>query len=783
MTTTEVRIQSKADPNTKVYSGTCRSNCHNGCFLNVYVRDGKIVKTSMRDMPDTEYNRVCLRGLTHVDRVYSPTRLKTPLRRVGERGSGQFEEISWDEAINEVASKWKKIAKESGPEAIGFCPGSGVFGSINGVAPGDPRERLRNIFGYTFLDKGYDMAWCWVSPVRLGISENMQANEPADMVNAKTLVIWASDPLKAVPQIWHFMNEATKRGGKLVVIDPIYSETASKADMWIRPRPGSDGALSLTMIKYVIDHDLLDREFMKKSTDCPFLVKEDGRFLRQSDLDGKVSIPNPEGEDSDNSNLIVIGSDGLPGPVGEISDPELEGEFTVGEHRVRTVYEVLKERASEWTLEKGEEMSGVPQATIVEFARMYAEGPSTIYHGYGLDRYANGHHAYTANITLAALTGNIGKPGCSVGWSYTMGNIINAGGPELPENLQGTKPGPVVGITELPPDAKPFEYGDGMMHIRSALIYAHNIVGNRAQRKNTVEWLKNLEFVVVNDIDMTETTKYADIVLPASYWFEYDEICVSNQQHPYITWNEKAIEPMFDTKPDYEIAKLLGEALGVGEAFPDYEEYMESLLESEGAHELGITLERLKKEKVLNHYKQPQIHGEGGVFPTPTGRVVLYFEDPTPRIPHGQKIDIDHERAISWEPPHEAWYENPLKEKYPIVYMNGHSRWRTHSQWHNAATLRELDPEPYASVNPADAQKRGVVTGDLIRIFNDRGHVVVRARISHALPEGVLDLPKGWQEDQYIAGHYQDLTSDYAHPMVENNAFCDTLVDFEKVER
>jgi molybdopterin-containing oxidoreductase family molybdopterin binding subunit len=633
--------------------------------------------------------------------------------------------------------------------------------------------RLKSVSGCTFIDQGYDMAFCWIAPARLGASENQSFNEPADMLNAKCIIIWGSNPLESVPQTWHFISEAQKQGCDVITIDPIWTATASKSNAYVPLRPGSDAALGIGLCRAAIEEGLLDEDFLRKSSDAPFLVKEsDGKFLRLSDL-GKVA-------DSATDAIVVCDQDGNADVPANIQNPALEGSFEIEGHKVTTVLSLVKRRAMEYTLERVEELTTVPVETIKDIARRYAKGPSTILHGYGMDHYVNGHYSYTASMTLAMLTGNVGRAGSSCGWCYTVGQTVLNGAVPVPEAYRGAKPGPTLVGTDLPEVVDSKEYAGEPLDIKSVLVYSHNPLGNTAQRNRMIEAYKKLELVIVCDMFMSETAQWADIVLPVAYWFETEDIVGSNTQHPFITYQEKAVDPAFETKPDYEIVRLLAGELGLADCFPSAEEYMERLLDWDGAKAKGISLEKLKADKVLRAYKPTQIHGEGGVFPTATKRVHMYLENPIPRIQHKQIIDTNKERMLYFEPPHEAWFENDLFQKYPLVCVNKHARWRTHSQFAKVEALRELDPEPLVYLSRADADERGIVTGDIVEVFNDRGHVIIKAQIAEEVPPGIINIPKGWHEDQFIGGHYQELTSNFTNPMAKNNAYYDTLIQVRK---
>lgn len=761
----------------KIFAGVCRGNCASGCLLNIHVRDGKVVKTSMREMPNPEYNRICIKGLTHVHRIYSKERLQYPMKRVGERGEGKFAKISWDEAITIIAGKWKEYQSKYGKTAFGVYSCSGNFGAVNGVGLGNPLSRLINLSGASILNMSLDFAVIFSGMNSLGTGPLFNANEPADLKNAKTIICWGANPVNAQQQSVHFILEAKEKGAKLIVIDPVFSGTAAIADMYVPIRPGTDGALALGMMNIVVRENWLDEPFLKKSTVAPFLVKEaDGKYLRQSDLGAVITagaIDEPIVWDSAANHHSTASS---------AADPALQGSYEINGLKVTTAYDLLLARIAEYPPERAAEICNIPVEKIEEITRIYATNkPSSIYQFFGFDHYVNGHYSAFAVHALAILTGNLAKSGAYCGFGESFGiQFINLAGTLFPPGAA-----PTLQITQLQLSEvlETNMYGDTPVTLKGVFFTNGNFMGNRIDRKNSIDVLKKLDFIAVADIVMSETALYADILLPAAHWFEEDDIVVNFGTHPYVQLQEKAIEPLGESKPDFQIIKLLAEKLGYGEHFAmDEFEYMKLWLDSDGARALGITLERLQKEKSVRCLPgDPYIHGAGGVFPTPTGRAQFYLESPAPDTNYGQQFDISKERLPYFEPPHEVWHENLLHKKYPFALIQEHTKWRTNTQWWEVSLLKELESEPTVKINSADAASRNIKTGDTVRVFNDRGYVVIKAAINDAVQPGVLTMPKGWKKQEFIEGHYQDLTSRVTNPVCANSAFFDLLVEVEKI--
>lgn len=772
---TSAETQQVSAPEEQEFTAACRGNCFGGCKIKVKVRDGNVVSSTMGEFPNPAYNRICSKGLTHLQRIYDPDRLKVPLRRVGERGADQWEEISWDDAVNEIATTWQKIIDEDGAGSIGLVPSAGGnFGSASTQYP----QRLSNALGFTTISPCYDNGLFAGG----GFSKGTGVNEITDMPNAKTIIVWGANPSEAQTQHWHFITEAHNGGSKLITIDPNYTNCAAKSDQWIPIRPATDTALVMAMMNVCIDNGWIDENYIKIGTVGPFLVKEsDGTYLRQSDITGEAPA---EGEVDA---ILVTDGNGTFATPAEITDPVIEGTFEVNGENVTCAYTLLKDAIKDWTVERASELCDIPVDTITELARVYSqEGPSTIYTGLGPDHYVNGHMFYFAVTGLAGITGNLGKPGatCGMDWPVAGFGISAASNPKNMVGPAGLIPGPLfpVAVREGELEGRPVK-------LRSLYIYSANPVANQVERKAWLEALETMELVVIAEMRMTDTARYADIVLPVTHWFEMTEIAPVIT--PYMTLQEKCIEPLHEAKTDVEIINLIANAMGLVEDFQyTEEEYLAKTLENPNSEKLGITWDRLKEEKCIRDYPQePYFLGVDGVFPTPSGREQFYREAVTPYVDYGQTLTDMRERLPYWEPPAEAWPEtvgefeaNPLAEKYPLIYSGERNKMKCHTQFGHNPWLIELYDEPIVKMHPDDAAARGISEGDYVRVYNDRGFVVLKALMHPGTRPGMIIVPKGWEEDQFVAGHYADLTSHVFNPTVPNNCFFDALCEVEKYE-
>ena len=769
-------------PEDTLYNSPCRSNCFQSCTLNAHVRDGKVVRMSPKDYPNPDYTGCCLKGLTIPQRTYSATRIKYPMRRVGERGEDKWERVSWEEALKEIAEKFNTIQKTYGTQSLLIDTASGNYGLVHGTY--GMSFRMAYVLGASKVDVSYDAALGTGTDRALGGGLWLHGNEITDFYNSKLIYIWGSNPVHAQPQNWRILAKAQKLGAKLVCIDPIRSATAAKCDEYIPIQPGSDLLLVMAMMKIILEKGWADETFMKTRSTSPCLVRKDtGKYLKKSDFtalaEGEEDVYYVWDKAADKAVLST-----------EATEPALEGTYTVEGIECTTAFSLLKDRINETDVDYAAKKTGISKDKIVEMTDNYVHsGASGIYTVYGIDHYQNGHLFGFAIACLATLSGNLAKPGCSLtGFFVNRSMTVDYAGlytkeAQILQGIKGMIPSDKVGEV-----FRTQQFYGGPFPVKAMYTSCSNSMSNFAQQN---QWfddiLPNLEYWVVVDTEMTDSARYADMVLPAAFWLEVDDLR-SNYNNPYLTIQEKAIDPLYESKSDSEIIRLILTEMGYGAGFPEKtdKEWIQVLMDLDLLKMLGFTYERLMEEKIIHTVWNgaPYIYGESSAFPTQQGLVRVYCEDPLPRNNHYQDLSAvyEKERMPYFKAPNEAWDENPLFEKYPLVFIQDHSRFRSHSQWFNTPILRELDPEPYIRMNPDDAAARGLKEGDIAEAYNDRGHAVAKLRLDPAVKPGVMTMPKGWQREQFIAGCYQELTNTSSDPMASNFAYFDTLVEVRKYE-
>lgn len=779
-----------------IYSGACRGNCMGGCPVEITVRDNHVVKVEAWDVSGLqEYKRICQRGRSHPQTMYNAKRLLYPLKRKDgtERGAGEWERISWEEAIDTVCSKWKELQATYGKGSVAVSFASGNYGLAFGqyLGLGYP-YRFANAIDATDVVHLYDGA-SGEFPNRLGVS---QATCSHMLWKSKCILSWGSNPTECSVHVWHFIADAIENGAKLINVNPNLTITGSKADLFVPIRPGTDGAFAQTLCNLMIQNDTVDWDEVKFRSTLPALIKEGGGLLHVSDLGGEL-------EEGATDEELVVDADGELKPINSAADPVLEGisEVTLPDGSTvacTTVWDVTKRNVSEWTLAKGSEVCDLPESVIMEaYNDILTRKPATVLYGLGLDHYSNAFTAYGNIALLLTLSGNMSLPGGGMDTYFIpaqsfWGNFL----PSLPGFHQSTSPN--IPITQIPEIVK---YGkiasdamgwmDGRTMTLKSIFFAYHNFANACDMNAQIEALKALDFVVASDMVETETTKYADIILPCAHWFEQRDVFFLYS--PFVTLQEQAVPPAGEAKTNYEIFKALAHGMGVGEYFEQSEEeVMKDFLDSDTLRAFGATWENLQTQKVI------PIPFDGSCVSAADGRINYYFA-PGGRYTigqgyggmwdMGQTIDWDLEGVLKWYPPQEAWNvtaggysQSEISKKYPLVYSTYRNKLKTHTQFGWNSWLLELFPEPIVMVCKEEIEKRGLAHGDYVRLFNDRGEVVLKLIENNAIRPGMVVVPKGWYGDFFKKGHYSTLTSRVQRTTCTNNYFFDAVCEMEKYE-
>ncbi len=764
----------------------CSPNCTGACGQNAWVRDGRIVKIQQAmDYADEAYNpRGCMKGLSYIQSIYGPDRVRYPFIRAGERGENKWRRVSWEEALDNIADKLKQIIDEDGAESVYFFPQLPGTGPIQKGAA----TRLAGLLGAshgTFYDYNGDL------PLAMPITFGVQCSdhETKDWANARLVLLVGSNPVETRIPDAHFLSDGVEDGARIVVLDPKYSATAAKADDWVAIEPGTDGALAMAMVNVILRDGLGDLDYMAKYSDAPLLVREDtGKRLLDADLREGGSDAQFVAWDLASDGPAVIGTDRLGMPQGV--RPAMSGSYEVtlaggGTVRVRPAFDYVREAAAEYTSESVEEITQVPADKIERLARAFATiKPAAIIVGAGANHWYHCDLALRAFALLSAVTGNVGRSGGGISiyvgqykvrfdvgsWWFADGQKPNF----IPPMYM------VHGPTEtMSPDIKMPENG-----FRAILISHSNFLNQSPNLNKLFERMeRETELVVVMEFAMTPTAEYADVLLPAATWYEKMDL-IATPLHPFLQLMQPAVEPQFESRTEMwiyrELAKRLDPALAAQYYDTDEEEIISNILAEGGPEVEGITIQQLKKGPVRLNVPDPDVmfHEQienlvpfpSRTYPFPleatqkfvkTGRMEFYKEEDR-FLELGEAVPL-------YKPPFVAEDAGAERDRYPLILLSPHERWRVHSTYSNQPWLLEINGgRPEVSLHPEQAEERGIEHGDLVEVFNDRGATKCWARVTEQVRPGTANLYEGWWVRYYREGHgVNELTADLINPIHE----------------
>jgi len=714
------------DDKEEIIPTSCVHNCGGRCFLRAHVKDNIVVRISTDELdPDTTeipQTRACLKGRAQRQWLYDPDRLKYPMKRVGKRGEGKFERISWDEALDTIAAQLERIKTTYGNEAIYLNYGTGVYGQISQswITPsfGGALPRFLHMFGgYLGYYNTYSAAcYSYTAPYTFGA---LEGNSPEDLINAKLIVLFADNPAETRmggANTAYYLKLAKEQGAKIIVIDPRYSDTASAfADEWIPIKPTTDNALIAALAYVLITENIYDQGFLDK-----YCLGFDEEHLPQGI---------PAGQ-SFKSHILGLGEDQTP-------------------------------KTPEWA----EAITGVQRDVIINLARQIGQTkPCTLLQGFGWQRHAYGEQPVRALPVLAAMTGNIGisggGPGLRVGgtgvpmgWMPAGKNPVQATiscfswteaiqrGHEMTAAADGVK-----GVSKLPTD------------IKMVWNYASNTLINQHSDSNaTAKILANeqqCEFILVHDVFMTSSAKFADILLPDVTHFEREDITTFASGIGYAIYHQKVVNPMYECRSIYDVCSGLAERLGFGSSYTEgknEQDWLRGCVEFARQKDSNFPpFEEFRKEGIYKKVpKQPIIAYEKQIknlqanpFTTPSGKIEIFsprlWDMLTPvTIPAIPKY------IPAWEGP-----EDPLVSQFPLQCIGHHYKRRVHSIFDNSPWMEEVARQEIW-LNSSDAAIRGLQNGDQVVVYNGRGKIVIKVKVTQRIMPGVVSIPQGawWTPD------------------------------------
>lgn len=767
----------------KIVWSQCNVNCGGRCIFKWHVKDGKIQYMETDDTGDDEefQARACLRGRSMRQWLNHPDRLQYPMKRVGKRGEGKFERISWDEAIQTIADKLKYTIETYGNDAVYVPYATGMYS-----ATGKNHPRLLNALGgYLSAYGDYSTGMHqYVMPFMYG---GLTSNDPADFPveggsvpyenihassmdqaeKADLVIMFGNSPAEnrmgGINMVWDF-NKVRESGAKIIHVDYRLNETASgSTDEWLPIRTGTDAALVSAVAHELIVNNQVDLDFLHT-----YCVGYDEETMPKSAKGKNLSYK----------------------------------DYIMG-----TGYDMV-EKTPEWAAP----ITLIPAQRIREFAQQIAEAQTLfVVQGWGLQRHSNGETATRAVCMLPVLTGQLGLPGTNTGMreaepvNYLVGSI-----PSSDEGWEKKTSGAMISTYEW---LNAVDHGTEMRPETDAIIgapnglpsnikfmwnYAGNCLTNQHADINKVHEIlsdeSKCEFILVWDTVMTDTARYADILLPDAMRSEQLNMGTQGYAEYYsgVTVGGPAQDPPFECRPSYDVNAEIADKLGVKDKFTaglTQEGWIESLYKAgakadpempswEEILEQGVYKRKHETAVGLSAFREDP---KANPLMTPTGKIEIYSE---------ALANIAEERVLkegevispipSFDPGIEGY--GSVTDEFPLYCSGWHDKARTHSSF---GFIEQLDQynRHRLWVNPVDAQPRGISDGDTVSVKSPAGEVRIEAHVTSRIVPSMVAMPQGhWHKAEMYGDQVDEgacintLTTYRPSPLAHGNGACNSII-------
>ncbi len=669
-----------------VVRGLCPHDCPDTCALLTTVENGRAVKVQGNPAHKPTDGVLCTKVSRYTERTYHPDRILQPMKRSGPKGSGQFEPVSWDQALTDIAQRLGQIAALSPESVLPYSYG----GTMGWVQAESMASRFFHKLGASLLDRticasagGEGLLYT------LGAKNGLKTEFFAE---SKLILIWGSNSITSNVHFWRLAQEAKRQGAKLICIDPRKSETAEKCHVHLALRPGTDAALALSLMHELVVNNWLDQDYIEK--------------------------------------------------------------YTLG-------WDALRERALQWPPEKAAQVCGLDVQQIRDLARDWGSvQPAAIRLNYGMQRVHGGGNAVRAIACLPALTG---------AWRHRAGGLLLSSSGNFNINKQalyrpdllGTRRPRTLNMSTLGNDLNRKASAEWGPAVQAIVVYNTKPVAVAPQSGKVVQGFAREDlFTVVLEHFQTDTADWADYILPATTQLEHWDI-QGSYGHTDVLLNQPAIAPLGQSKPNSEIFRLLAQRMGYTEACfedDDFQLCQTALPEGVDFSELlanGFATLPLTDAPFAS-----------GAFPTPSGKCEFF----SARL---QAMGLDG------LPDHIPNYEVPQAgDRYSLAMISPPARNFLNSSFVNVQSLREMEGEPLLEINAQDAASRGIQSGDVVKVFNDRGEYHCKAKVSSRAREGVVHgLGVWWRKMGLNGSNVNQLTSQLLTDLGRASVFYDCQVE------
>jgi anaerobic selenocysteine-containing dehydrogenase len=695
----------------KVVHAACPHDCPDACGVLITVEDGLATKIQGDPRHPVTRGFLCAKVAKYLDRVYSPGRVLYPMRRTAPKGGGSkdgndFQRIPWDEALAEIAARFKSVAAEFGSEAILPYSYGGTLAVLSGASMD---RRFFHRLGASQLERAIcsaagEAGLKSVLGVKLG-------TEPEQFRKSRYIIAWGANIHGNNVHLWPFIEEARRAGARLVVIDPYRTRTAKCADWYLPINPGTDAALALGMMHVIIGEGRYDTDYVGKHTTGFEQLRE------------KVKLYPPD-------------------------------------------------RVAQWT--------GISEEDVRKLAREYATSrPAVIRVNYGVQRSEGGGMAMRAITMLPCITGSWKEVGGGLqlstggGWGLKREALENA---ELMQASLG-RPARVVNMVEL---GKALNTLDDPP-IKALFVYNSNPAAVCPNHNDVIRGLRRTDlFTVVHEQFFTDTTDYADLVLPATTFFEQKDLQTA-YGHYYLQMSQQAIEPLGECRSNVDVFRALAQAMGFEDScfHESVDEMIDMALGSQNPWLKGIDRARLERAGHVrlnfegtgasSSESAPFLPFAEGGFQTPSGKAELYSE-----ALQAQGLDP----VAEFVPPEESRHGGQARA-LPLELLARKADNFLNSTFSNVASVQEMEELGLLEIHADDASPRGIREGDPVRVYNRRGELRLRARVNGAVQPGVVAAALNWAKLTPGGSNINTLTSEKLTDMGNSATFYSVLVEVE----